>query len=68
VCAAAVSAGPCGCGEWASPGAYHWQLADPRPLRWVVLAVGQPGVWELDPEVADGVARVLADESVRARR
>jgi hypothetical protein len=68
VCAAAVSAGQCGCGEWSGPGAFHWQLADPRPLRWAVLAVGQPGLWELDPEVADGVARLLADEGVRARR
>jgi hypothetical protein len=68
VCSAAVAAGPCGCGEWASPGAYHWQLADPRPLPWAVLAVGQPGLWELPPEVASGVSRLLADEGVRARR
>jgi hypothetical protein len=68
VCAAAVSAGACGCGEWAGPGAYHWQFADPRPLQWAVLAVGQPGLWELSAEVAGGVARLLADEGVRARR
>src|SRR6516162_8204591 len=47
VCAAAVSGSPCGCGEWARPGAYHWRLADPRPLRWPVLAVGQADLWEL---------------------
>ena len=68
VCAAAMSAAPCGCGEWASPGAYHWRLADPRPLRWPVLAVGQAGLWELAPAVAGGVARLLADDAVRAPR
>jgi hypothetical protein len=68
VCAAAVSGAPCGCGEWASPGAYHWQLADPRPLRWPVLAVGQAGLWELTAAVAGGVARLLADDAVRAPR
>jgi len=68
VCGPAASPGRCGCGEWASPGFYHWQLADPRPLRWPVLALGQPGLWELAPEVADGVRRLLADEPVRAPR
>jgi hypothetical protein len=68
VCAPAAPAARCGCGEWASPGAYHWQLADPRPLRWPVLALGQPGLWELAPEAADGVRRLLADEPVRAPR
>ena len=68
VCAAAVSGSPCGCGEWARPGAYHWRLADPRPLRWPVLAVGQAGLWELAPAVAGGVARLLADDAVRAPR
>jgi hypothetical protein len=68
VCAPATWAAPCGCGAWARPGAYHWQLADPRPLRWPVLAVGQAGLWELAPAVAGGVARLLADDTVRARR
>jgi hypothetical protein len=68
VCAAAASGVPCGCGEWARPGAYHWRFADPRPLRWPVLAVGQAGLWELTPAVAGGVARLLADEGVRAPR
>jgi hypothetical protein len=68
MCAAAASGAPCGCGDWASPGAYHWQLADPRPLRWPVLAVGQAGLWELTASVAGGVARLLADEPVRAPR
>jgi len=68
VCAAAVSGSPCGCGEWARPGAYHWRLADPRPLRWPVLAVGQADLWELAPAVAGGVARLLADDTVRAPR
>jgi hypothetical protein len=68
VCAAATSAARCGCGAWARPGAYHWRLADPRPLRWPVLAVGQAGLWELAPAVAGGVARLLADDAVRAPR
>jgi hypothetical protein len=68
VCAAAASGAPCGCGEWARPGAYHWRFADPRPLRWPVLAVGQAGLWELPPAVAGGVARLLPDEAVRAPR
>ena len=68
VCAAATWAAPCGCGAWARPGAYHWQLADPRPLRWPVQAVGQAGLWELAPAVAGGVARLLADDAVRAPR
>jgi hypothetical protein len=69
VCAAAAPGGPgvgCACGEWAAAGAYHWQLAYPRPLRWPVLALGQPGLWELAPEVADGLRRFLPDEVVRA--
>jgi hypothetical protein len=70
VCAAATSAGSggCGCGEWASAGAYHWQLADPRPLRWPVLALGRPGLWDLAPEVATALSRFLPDEAVRVGR
>jgi hypothetical protein len=68
VCAEAASGGRCPCGEWASTGAYHWRLADPRPLRWPVLALGQAGLWELSPQVADGVTRLLPDEAVRADR
>jgi hypothetical protein len=71
VCTAAAPGRPggsrgCACGEWAAAGAYHWQLAGPRPLRWPVLALGQPGLWELDPEVAGGLRRFLPDEVVRA--
>jgi hypothetical protein len=68
VCAAEASGDRCGCGAWAAPGAYHWHLADPRPLRWPVLALGQPGLWELAPEVADGLSRFLPDGAVRAGR
>ncbi|HTS99901.1 MAG TPA: hypothetical protein VMI33_25130 [Streptosporangiaceae bacterium] len=68
VCAAARSGERCGCGEWAAPGDYHWQLAAPRPLRWPVLALGQAGLWELAPAVADGVLRMLPDDAVRADR
>jgi hypothetical protein len=68
VCAEAASGSQCGCGEWASAGAYHWRLCDPRPLPWPVLALGQSGLWELTPEVADSVTRLLPDETVRAAR
>lgn len=59
ICAEARAGRPCGCGEWALPGVFHWRLADPRPLPWPVLTVGQPGVWELGPGVAADVARLL---------
>jgi len=72
VCSAVAAGDPasgrCACGEWATAGAYHWQLAHPRPLRWPVLALGRSGLWELAPEVADGLNRFLPDEVVRAGR
>ncbi len=58
VCTAGRSGRPCDCGPWARAGSYHWQVADPRPLRLPVLALGQPGLWELAPAVAAGVARM----------
>jgi hypothetical protein len=58
VCTAGMSGGSCGCGQWALRGSYHWQVADPRPLRLSVLALGQPGIWELAPAVAAAVARM----------
>jgi hypothetical protein len=58
VCAAGISGEPCDCGPWAMAGWYHWQVADPRPLRLPVLALSQPGLRELSPAVAAGVARM----------
>jgi len=58
ICTAGMSGRPCRCGRWAFPGSYHWLVADPRPLRVPVLALGQPGLWELAPAVAAGVARM----------
>lgn len=58
VCAAGISGRPCNCGKWAFTGSYHWLVADPRPLRLPVLALGQPGLGELAPAVAAAVARV----------
>jgi len=58
VCTAGMSGRQCACGRWAFAGSYHWQVADPRPLRLPVLALGQPGLWELAPAVAAGVARM----------
>src|ERR1700683_1349348 len=45
VCSAATSGGPCGCGQWASADAYHWRLADPRPLRGAGRALHGTGLW-----------------------
>jgi hypothetical protein len=67
VCSPAAPGGPCDCGQWATEGCYHWRLAQPRPLWWPVLALGEPGLWELTPAVAAAVARLLPDEAVRAR-
>ena len=58
VCTAGMSGRQCACGRWAFAGSYHWQVADPRPLRLPVLALGQPDLWELAPAVAAGVARM----------
>ena len=58
VCTAGISGRACDCGRWAFAGSYHWQVADPRPLRLPVLALGQPGLWELAPAVATAVARM----------
>lgn len=59
VCTQARAGRSCDCGEWALPGNFHWRLAQPRPLAWPVLTIGQPGVWELAPRVAAEVARLL---------
>jgi len=58
VCTAGISGRPCNCGKWAFTGSYHWLVANPRPLRLPVLALGQPGLWELAPAVAAAVARM----------
>jgi hypothetical protein len=70
VCTAGMSGRECACGRWAFVGSYHWQVADPRPLRLPVLALAQPGLWELAPTVAAGVTRMAGmpelDEVVAA--
>jgi hypothetical protein len=58
VCADGISGRPCNCGKWAFTGRYHWLVANPRPLRLPVLALGQPGLWELAPAVSAAVARM----------
>jgi hypothetical protein len=60
ICAAALSGRPCDCGPWAAPGAYHWLLADPRPLQRPVMALGQPGLWALGAEQAAEVMQLAA--------
>ena len=32
--------------------------AQPRPLAWPALTIGQPGLWDLAPRVAADVARL----------
>ncbi len=59
VCTQAWAGRSCDCGEWALPGSFHWRLAQPRPLAWPVLTIGQAGVWELAPRVAADVAKLL---------
>ncbi len=63
VCTAAASGRPCRCGQWASASQYHWRVADPWPLRWPVVALSHPGLWELTPVVAAGVARLLPGDT-----
>lgn len=59
VCTVAASGRPCRCGEGASAGRYHWRVEQPQPLKWPVMALSHPGLWELTPVVAAGVARLL---------
>ncbi|MGO4143694.1 ASCH domain-containing protein [Paenarthrobacter sp. YAF11_1] len=35
------------CSEWARPGMYHWELANPRPLACPFPEIGQLGLWNL---------------------
>ncbi|YCK83537.1 ASCH domain-containing protein [Arthrobacter sp. D3-18] len=35
------------CSEWARPGQYHWELANPRPLACPFPEIGQLGLWNL---------------------
>lgn len=38
--------GPCDCGPWAEPGAYHWRFTNVRPLDRPVVALGRAsGLW-----------------------
>ena len=68
VCTASAAGRPCRCGRWASAGQYHWRVADPWPLRWPVMALSHPGLWELTPVVAAGVARLLPGEAAAPPR
>lgn len=61
VCNEAVAGGASCCGRWADPGAYHWRLTEPRPLRRPVLALGRLGLWEAEPTL---LAELPADLAV----
>lgn len=40
------------CSPWAEPDAYHWTLADPRPLPEPIPVKGRPRLWRLPDDVA----------------
>jgi ASCH domain len=67
-CAGPEPFGVCGCGAWANPGEFHWQLGDPRPLPRPVMAVGEAGMWELPPAVAAEVTRLARHAGGCGRR
>lgn len=49
----------CECGLWADAGAWHWKLADVRPLPRPVVALGRPGIWEPRPSLVQSVQNML---------
>jgi hypothetical protein len=59
----AVMAGcpPCEglCSEWAMPGMFHLELANPRPLPEPVPWRGQQGLWRLDTAQVPGLEALL---------
>src|SRR5258708_33259679 len=57
VCMAGMASRPCGCGQWALRGSYHWQGADPRPLRLPGPAPGPPRPWGPPPALPGAGAR-----------
>lgn len=57
VCAASTAGRPCGCGPWARPGLYHWQVTNPLPLQQPIRYRGSLG---LRPAPDDLVAAVRA--------
>ena len=59
---------PCGCGEWAEPKSFHWQLSDVRALPRPLMTHGQPGLWTPGPELAVALAEVLNGQPVSAGR
>jgi hypothetical protein len=40
--------------SWAEDGAYHWLLADPRPLPAPIARRGRAGLTWIDPSAFDG--------------
>ncbi|ROO89222.1 hypothetical protein EDD29_6909 [Actinocorallia herbida] len=50
----------CECGPWAVRGDHHWTLADVRPLRRPIVAVGyQGGLWTAQPSLVAEVRAML---------
>ena len=47
------------CTPWAEPGAFHWVLADIRPLKQPVLCTGRLGLWTPAPGVLAAVGAQL---------
>lgn len=61
VCSAAVQDQPCGCGPWAWPDQYHWQLRNSRPLRAPVRYRGSLGLRPASTDLSTAVRDQLED-------
>ncbi|MGK4586208.1 hypothetical protein [Kitasatospora sp. HPMI-4] len=49
------------CRPWGHSGLFHWRLADIQLLPGPVPATGRLGLWRLDPEQHDALARQQPD-------
>jgi len=50
------------CSPWGQRDAYHWQLADVRPLREPVPCKGALGLWRLPADVEKAVRAQLSED------
>lgn len=48
------------CSRWAEPDAYHWTLAEPRPLATPVPAKGRLGLWTPDDDLTAQLEQAVA--------
>jgi hypothetical protein len=47
------------CSRWAEPDAWHWTLADPRPIARPVPAKGMLGLWKPDVLLVNALAEAV---------